>query len=501
MSKQVAAPTMREEIALIRDVTSFTHDALGFVMYSFPWGVAGTALEDQTGPDEWQVKVLRALTDGGGEAGKGGAGLGLYVDPTISTQNSLREAVQIAVASGHGVGKSALVSWIILWFMSTRPNPQIVVTANTQTQLNSKTWRELAKWHKLAIHFHWFNWTATKFSLLESPETSFAMAVPWSENNSEGFAGTHDENVLIIMDEASGIADKIWEVASGAMTTPGAMWLAFGNPTRNTGRFRECFGRYKHRWRTFQVDSRNAKMADKRILQQWVDDYGEDSDFVRIRVRGVFPRASSNQLIPGDLVAAARKRTSASFEHAPKIMGIDVAREGDDQSAFAFRQGNHLSPVERFRIPNLMQLASKAAERIREERPDAVMIDGTGMGAGVVDRLRQLGFEVISVMVGSRDVMKPEKYFNVRSEIWGKMKDWLGEDADIPDDQELEDDLIGIEYGFDINETIQLEKKKDMKKRGLASPDLGDALALTFFSTVVKSYTHKPKRKRNWRTL
>ena len=487
------------EITLARAITSYANDALGFVMYALPWGQPGTALEYHTGPDEWQVKVLRALT--GGEAGSGVPAVDSYKPLEISAPISLREAIQIAVASGHGIGKSALVAWIILWFISTRPNPQIVVTANTQTQLNSKTWRELAKWHKLCLHSHWFKWTATKFLLRESPETSFAMAVPWSENKSEGFAGTHDENVLIIMDEASGIPDKIWEVASGAMTTPGAMWIAFGNPTMNTGRFRECFGKYKHRWVRFQIDSRTAKMADKRILQEWVDDYGEDHDFVRVRVRGIFPRSSSNQLIPSDRVTAARNFTSVSWEHSPRIMGVDVAREGDDQSVIVIRQGNKVFPIRRYRIPNLMQFSSVVAQAIKEERPDAVMIDGTGMGAGVVDRLRQLGHNVINVMVGSKSVMAVEKYFNIRAELWGNMKDWLMEEVDLPDDQELEDDLIGLEYGFDLNERIQLERKKDMKKRGLASPDSGDAVALTFYSVVAVKFTRKRRKTRNWRTL
>jgi hypothetical protein len=498
--------TASEEQELGQAIVSFAHDAVGFIMFALPWGESGTALENETGPDTWQIEVLRALT--GGEPPRGAPVEPIYTPKNIPASISLREvermATQIAVASGHGIGKSALVAWIILWFISTRPNPQIVVTANTQTQLTTKTWRELAKWHKLCIHRHWFTWTATKFYLNESPETSFAQAVPWSETNSEAFAGTHEEHVLMIFDEASAIVDKIWEVAEGAMTTPGAKWVCFGNPTRNTGRFRECFGRFRNRWWRKQVDSRDAKMADKRKIQEWVEDYGEDSDFVRVRVRGVFPRAANNQFIASDVVQKARERNLPVdvYQHAPKVMGVDVAREGDDQSVILLRQGPKVFPPKRYRVPNLMQLASIVAEQIEKEQPDAVMIDGTGMGAGVVDRLRQLRFQVISVLVGSKAVLKPDKYFNTRAEIWGRMKDWLEEDVDLPDDNEIEDDLIGPEYGFDIQDRIQLEKKSDMKKRGLASPDNGDALSLTFYASVAKTFQSKRRnRRRNWRTV
>jgi hypothetical protein len=217
-------------------------------------------------------------------------------------------AVLLAVASGHGIGKSALVAWIILWFISTRENPQIVVTAGTQEQLRSKTWRELAKWHKLAINRDWFKWTATRLYNVEAPEQWFASAIPWSANNPESFAGTHEKHVLVIFDEASQIDNIIWETTEGAMTTPGAVWIAFGNPTRNTGRFAECWGRFKHRWKQWQVDSRTAKKANRAQLDQWVQDYGEDSDFVRVRVRGMFPRAGSVQFIPNDLVRNAMQR-------------------------------------------------------------------------------------------------------------------------------------------------------------------------------------------------
>lgn len=386
---------------------------------------------------------------------------------------------RVAIASGHGIGKTALIAWILHWFISTRPDPQIVATANTKNQLDSKTWRELAKWNQKALNGYWFQHTATRFFLKDAPDTWFASAIPWTEQNSEAFAGTHEEHVLVLFDEASNIADVIWDVVEGAMTTPGAKWVAFGNPTRNTGRFRECFGRFKHRWITRQIDSRTAKMADAKQIQQWIDDYGEDSDFVRVRVRGEFPRAGSNQFIGSDIVE--QKIAAEGYESQPRILGVDVARFGDDQSVLSKRQGRKVFPLTKFRELDTMQLADKVVEVIEEWSPEAVVIDGVGVGAGVVDRLKQLGYgRLITELNGGSSPNDPVTYYNKRAELWGLMRDALKAGLELPDDRELRDELIGPEYGFTAKQQIQLEKKEDMKKRGLSSPDCADALAMTF---------------------
>jgi len=448
----------------------------GFVLECFPWGEG--ALADCEGPDEWQCAILE----------------------TIKDQYSLEQALSIAVSSGHGIGKTALISWIILWFISTRPHPQIVVTANTKSQLESKTWRELAKWQGHFAFGELFEWSATSFKLKEHKETWFATAIPWSEHNSEAFAGTHEKYVLIIFDEASKIADTIWEVAEGAMTTPGAIWIAFGNPTQNTGRFRECFGRFRHRWKTWQIDSRTAKMADKTKIQEWVDDYGEDSDFVRIRVRGVFPRASAMQFIPGDIVDAAAKKAhkEQDYRFAPVVIGVDMARYGDDQSVIFIRQGLQHIFMERHREIDTQTMASRVGLLQDEYKAEAIFVDA-GYGQGVIDRLRALGRQCMEIYFGSK-AADDSQYANKRAEMWGRVKDWLKAGGAIPDDQELKADLIGPEYGFDSKDRILLEKKEDMKKRGIASPDAADALALTFAEVVVARSENRKPRERNWRT-
>ncbi len=449
------------EAQLLSDICELVYDPLAFVYYIYPWGEG--PLEGEEGPDQWQAETLMEI----GEKAQ-----------------TIEEAIQIARRSGHGVGKTALIAWIIHWFMSTRPHPQVVVTANTRTQLEAKTWRELAKWHKLALNSHWFTWTATKFYHVDHPETWFATAVPWSAEKSEAFAGTHEKHVLVLFDEASAIDDIIWEVTEGAMTTPGAMWIVFGNPTRNTGRFSECFKKYRHRWSCKEIDSRSAKKANQTQIQQWIDDYGEDSDFVRVRVKGQEPRAGSMQLIPGDIVEAAlgKHLQSDVYRHSPKILGVDVARFGDDQSVIIKRQGLAVVGLKKFRSLGTMEIASLVAREIDEWKPDGVFIDEVGIGAGVVDRLIQLNYSVMGINGGSTPA-NTDKFMNKRIEMWYAVKEWLP-NAALPDDSELRDDLISPEYGYNAKEKMQLEKKEDMKKRGLASPDCGDALALTFAEPV-----------------
>lgn len=479
---------------MIETIAGFYDDPLGYVLFAFPWGEDGTDLVKHPGPDDWQLDILATL---GREVRRRGVQEGLA-------------AIQIAVASGHGIGKSALVAWIILWFGSTRIDPATVVTANTLGQLSGKTWKELAKWHRRSINGSWFTWTATRFYLKDRPETHRAEAVPWTKEKSEAFAGTHAEHVLVIFDEASGIADEIWTVTEGAMTTEGAIWIAFGNPTRNSGRFRDCFLRYRHRWLVKQVDSRTARMANRGQIQAWIDDYGEDSDFVRVRVKGEFPRSGTTQLIPVDLVDRAkaewRRRVPvasikrAIFEGgeglrrinqgidpdrlAAWLLTCDVARFGSDQSVIGLRVGRTFVVLATFRGLDTVQLAFRLIQWIDAIEPDATFIDGGGVGGGVVDNVKAAGYDVISV-VGAMRAIDDAKHYNRRTEMWVAVRDWLRDGGAISDeDQELVDDLTGPEYGYAAKDKLQLETKEDMALRGLPSPDKGDALAMSFFMPV-----------------
>ena len=447
------------ENAIATEIAACFADPLRFVRFAFDWGVGELAGHD--GPDTMQEEILATVRD-------------RCADPA--------EALRVAVASGHGVGKTALVAWLVLWFMSTRVKCAGVVTANTRDQLVSKTWRELALWHRRAINAHWFRWTATRFAQVDYPDAWFISAIPWNGERPEAFAGLHARDVLVIYDEASAIDDAIWEVSEGAMTTGGAMWFAFGNPTRPAGRFHDCFGRFRHRWVTRQVDSRGSRLARVAQIAQWIEDYGEDSDFVRVRVRGEFPRAGADQFIPEPVIDAARRRSGPGL--GPRVLGIDVARFGDDQTVLLLRNGDRVEWIRRHRGLDLMQTAARVAEAIGQCKPDAVLVDGVGVGGGVVDRLRQMGYRVGDVNAGGSAV-DDQRHANLRAEMWAKMRQWLADRGAIPgDDRELAADLSGPQYGFDARNRLQLERKQDMKAWGLASPDAADALALTFARPV-----------------
>lgn len=462
------------------------HDPLGFVMYAFPWGEKGSPLEDKEGPDEWQIKVLTEI----GEKLRSGSLDGTY------------DAIQYAIASGHGVGKSAMVAWLIEWAMATCEDTRGVVTANTETQLKTKTWPELAKWHRMAITSFMFELTATAiFSKDPEHERTWRIdMVPWSEKNTEAFAGLHNEGkrILVIFDEGSAIPNIIWETTEGALTDSGTeiIWVVCGNPTRNTGRFRECFESLKHRWSHVQVDSRTVRITNKTQIDNWVADYGEDSDFVRVRVRGVFPRAGAMQLIPTDIVDAAMAGDHVQVSlYDPLALGVDVARFGDDESVMYARKGRdgrtHNDSVNRkwrFRGIDTMELAAKVALFNSALSPDGVFIDGGGVGGGVVDRCRQLKLPVIEVNFGAKPDNistneEHDKAYNKRAEMWLNMRRWLKNGGKIPNDPDLKRQLIQQTYEFRTirgGDAIILTSKEAMKLDGLESPDIADALALTF---------------------
>ena len=375
----------------------------------------------------------------------------------------------------------------------TCDDARCAVTANTEPQLRTKTWPELLKWFRMAAGRESFIATATTIHSAdpEHKETWRIDMLTWSEHNTEAFAGLHNvrKRIVLVFDEASAIADKVWEVTEGALTDADTeiIWCAFGNPTRNTGRFKECFGSLRHRWNRQHVDSRSVSFTNKIQIGQWVKDYGEDSDFVRVRVRGEFPRAGSMQFISSERVAEAIERPLVTDEAAPLVMGVDVARHGDDQTIIRFRRGLDARsiPAIKMRIPDLMQLASRIVEQANIHRPKAVFIDVTGIGYGVHDRLAQLGCEGLIGVNFATSADRADgsdanaRYANKRAEMWGFMRDWCRTGC-LPDDRDLAADLTGVEYGYNNKDEILLEKKDDMKKRGLASPDDGDALALTF---------------------
>lgn len=464
-------------------IGSFTHDPYGYVLYAFPWGVPGSELEHHTGPRDWQRIELNEL---GEQLRKG--------------QVTTHEAILRAISSGHGIGKSCFVAWLILWSMSTFEDCKGVVTANTENQLKTKTWSEVAKWHRLAINSHWFKFTATAmFSTDPYHEKTWRIdMVPWSERNTEAFAGLHNEGkrILIIFDEASAIIDNIWEVTEGALTDENTeiIWCVFGNPTRNVGRFRECFRRYRHRWTHKAIDSRNVVGTNKNQHKKWIEDYGIESDFVKVRILGQFPSASDMQLISSALIQAAMTKQPYFMPDDPLIMTIDVARGGADNCVIRYRRGQHGYPIQKIKLlgtemRDSMKFAAIIARAADLRHPDAIFIDATGVGGPVGDRLRQLGYVCQDIQFGAKS--PDPKYANMRAYMYMKLEMALRDGLAIENDSDLETELLAIEYTHDKHDRIILYPKEKIKAEIGVSPDDSDSLAMSYAYPVAPTSNTK----------
>jgi hypothetical protein len=450
---------------------------LAFVALVFPWGVKGTPLEHFSGPRKWQRVVLQQIGD-------------------HIAQNKGKvdfDTLRQSVSSGRGIGKSALVSWITIWMLSTRIGSTTIISANSESQLRSVTWAEITKWLAMAINSHWFEVSATRLMpakwLTELVERDLKKGTRywsvegrlWSSENPDAYAGVHNyDGVMVIFDEASGIDDAIWAVTSGFFTenTPNRFWLAFSNPRRNSGYFYECFHAKREFWRTQVVDARTVEGTDKAVYQQIIDEYGPDSSQAHVEVYGEFPNASDDQFISAQTVDDAMKRPRYKDQSAPIVLGVDPARFGADATVIAVRQGRDIIDIKRYRGDDTMTVVGHIIEAIEEYSPAMVVIDEGGVGGGVVDRLKEQRYKIRGVNFGNKS-KNPLMYGNKRAEMWGSMREWL-KSASIPSDRMLKSDLISPMMKPDSKGTIFLESKKDMRSRGLASPDAADAICVTF---------------------
>ena len=462
---------------------------VNFVKYVYPWGQPGTPLEKFSGPRKWQLEELERMNEH------------IIRNKEKIARGENPVMYRLGIASGRGPGKSAFLSWIGHFVMSVATGSTVIYTANTEQQLKSRTWAEYGKWLTMAINGHWFDKTATtvrpqqwfekllKEDLRIDTGYYYAQAQLWSEENPDAFAGAHNPHgICVIYDEASGIPIPIWTVSEGFFTEPELhrYWFCMSNPRRNSGGFFEVFHKHRDHWNTKHIDSREVEGTDPAVYEAIIRQHGPDSDEARVEVYGKFPSQGDKQFIATGLVEEAQLREVTPDAHAPLIMGVDIARYGDDSSVIRFRQGRDarsIAPVKFKRIDN-MDLAYRVAELIDKYNPDAVNIDA-GNGSGVIDRLKELGYKVNEVGFGSKP--NDQQWFNKRTEMYADVRAWLGGGC-IDSDQQLYDDLIGPEYYFPGADgyRISLETKEQMKKRGLASPDEGDALALTFAVRVAR---------------
>jgi len=391
-----------------------------------------------------------------------------------------------SIRAGHGVGKGTLLAILSLWFVLTHYDAKAVITANSQDQLRDNNWSELRKQaRKLPEPLRGqIQIDEERAFVKAAPDMAFLVRRTASKNNPEALQGIHAAHVLYLVDEASGIPNIVFEVAQGSLSTAGAMAVLASNPTRTSGFFFDTHHKLRHRWRTTVVSSEDVPRARGHI-QDVIDTYGKGSNKYRVRVLGEFPTADDDVVIPLEAVESARNRAVTRLKDIRPVWGVDVARFGDDESALAKRQGKHLlEPVKFWHGLDTMQLVGKILEEWNrtdeDDQPVAIMVDVIGIGAGVVDRLRELGLPVIGINVAEA-ASANQRFAKLRSELWWKGREWfLARDCCIPADETLISQLSSPTYDHTSAGQIMVERKKDLKERGLSSPDRADAFLLTF---------------------
>ena len=468
-------------------------DPEAFVLFVFPWGQPNTPLHKFSGPRKWQREVMRTIKQ-----------------HIVDNQGKLdMNTLRVAVASGRGIGKSALVSWLILWMLSTRIGSSVIVSANSEAQLRSVTWGELTRWQAMVINNHWWEVSATKIVpakwLTELVERDMKLGTRywaaegklWSEENPDSYAGVHNHaGMMLIFDEASGIPDAIWSVGAGFFTENilDRYWFAFSNPRRNQGYFYEAFHSKRDFWESRNIDSRTVEDTDKNVYEQIISEYGADSPQAKVEVYGEFPAFGDDQFISAGMVDEAVKRQPYKDTSAPIVIGVDPARSGLDSTVIVVRQGRDLVAIRRYRGDDTMTTVGHVIEAIEEYKPTLVVMDEGGLGYGILDRLNEQRYKVRGVNFGWKP-KNPIMWLNKRAELWGAMREWL-KTASLPQDKMLKSDLTGVKSKPTSSGVVQLESKKDMKARGLASPDAADALAVTFAYPVAnRTYVDKSPRR------
>ncbi len=394
---------------------------------------------------------------------------------------------RIAVRSGHGVGKSALLAWILLWWISTRPFAIIPCTAPTAHQLEDVLWGEVVRWHRnmrepfrslLTVGKKWIRHR-------ESPEDWFAVARTARRENPEALQGFHGKHLAFLIDEASGVPEEVFEVAEGALSTPGSLVVMVGNPTRREGAFFRAFHSDRPHWKTLHLPSTNSSLVDPQYSERMKKRYGEDSDVYRVRVKGDFPSAEPDALVGLSVVEAAVGKQVEIQADEPLVYGVDVARFGDDETVLLRRRGVLVEGLESWRNLDTMQTSAKVAAMARAQRPSLIFVDVVGIGAGVADRLREMGLPVHPVNVSERPADQV-RFDDLRSELWWRLRQWLeGGNVSLPTDDELVAQISTIKYGLTGTGKMRIESKRDRKKRGLASPDRADALMMTFAAAAI----------------
>jgi hypothetical protein len=398
---------------------------------------------------------------------------------------------KMSVRSGHGTGKSTSASWAMLWFLLLRFPNKVVVTAPTSSQLFDALFAELKRWiNELPPHLQQLlTVKSDRVELTSAASEAFISARTSRAETPEALAGVHSENVLLVVDEASGVPEKVFEAAAGSMSGHSATTLLLSNPTRSSGTFYESQTRMSKSWWTRRWSCVDSPLVSDEFVNEMRERYGEESNAFRIRVLGEFPMADDDTIIPFHLAHSATQRDIEMTPDIKPIWGLDVARFGTDKTALCKRYGNVVTDIDAWQGLDLMQTVGRVMAEYEalpsSQRPTEILVDSIGVGGGVVDRLRELGVPVRGINVGEAPAMG-KTYMNLRSELWFKTKGWLEDrSCKIPRNDQLVAELTGIRYAFTSSGKMKAESKDAMRKRGLKSPDLADALCLTMASDAV----------------
>jgi len=424
----------------------------------------------------------------------------LGAEPTAQQEEGGRKLVErrrVSIRSGHGTGKSTFMAWCVLWFLSCYFPAKVPATAPTGHQLEDVLWAEIAKWHRtmrerFPVLGGQFEWSSGAYRMRAAPNESFSVARTSRPERPEALQGFHSENILFLIDEASGVADNVFEVAEGALSTEGAFVVMAANPTRQSGYFFDSHHKMRSAWAALHWDGEASPRVSRTYIDNMAKKYGRRSPVFQVRVKGEFV-AAPDGVISLELCEAARIREVAVIASARTVWGVDVARFGDDSSALAKRRGNHqLAPVREWWGKDTMQTSGIVKAEwdatTESERPVAINVDVIGIGAGVVDRLKEMGLPAYGINVAEAPAVnaRADRQFNrLRDELWWLSREWLeARDCHLCDDDETIAELTTPTYTILSSGLIQVERKEDMKKRGIKSPNRADAWNLTFADTL-----------------
>lgn len=400
--------------------------------------------------------------------------------------NALVASDRVSVRAGRGIGKTSTLSWIVLWWMCMFPNPKVVCTAPTFPQLQSVLWPEISQWLDKSLLKPYFTKTAKHLYLTEKGR-DISFAEPRTASKEEAAQGLHCRDLLVLADEAPGIEDKILETIEGSFTEDNNKFLMMGNPSKVSGFFYDTHNAMSDKWSTHKFSSADSPVVKDGYIEYMKKKYvhGESVNYMyKVHVLGEFPEGDVDALIPLYLVEAAMLRSVKP--DGPIEIGVDVAHKGDDSTVICARVGNFVEPLEAYAettIPQVIDLTIDMVKKMRKkykyEDIIRVKVDGTGVGAGVVDGLdldTTNGIEVVPCNFGGAS---DEKYSNEASIMWGNLRDCI-EEVSLPDDELLKEEISTRRWEFDNLGKVRIESKKTYKKDFGSSPDRADAVILAF---------------------